>query len=274
MLHVKTLRLMGRSLRFDAEPDDMYLATMSAEGPIDLQPIFETFCATGRDAIDVGANIGVTACMAGVLATPGKVIAIEPVPETFAHLASNIERSGLTNVIAVRAAASAEAGEVSLVVQPRFGFAAFVGYEGVLNRYEDYIEVFAPALPVDSIVEEYGVADVAFIKIDTEGYELEVLRGSRSTLARCQPVVFLEANNYCLNIFRRKSLVDFTEEILEQFPVVYAVDTQFTVLDLTKEATHHIFFHENVVKGRYPNLLCGFSDIVRDGLSQMGATHV
>ena len=271
---LKTLRLMGRAIEFDAEPDDSYLETMSSEGPVDLQPIFETFCTAGRDVIDVGANIGITAAMAGVMASPGRVIAIEPVPATFGHLEGNLRRSGLTNVVAVRAAASEEAGEVSLVVRPRFGFAAFVGYEGVLNRYEEYAEFSAPARPVDSLVEEFGLEDVGFIKIDTEGYELEVLRGSGATLDRCQPVVFLEANNYCLNIFRRKSLVDFTEEILARFPVVCAVDTQFAILDLTNESKHSDFFHENVVNGRFPNLLCGFSDRVRDGLSQMGATFV
>jgi FkbM family methyltransferase len=37
-----------------------------------------------------------------------------------------------------------------------------------------------------------GDRDVAFVKIDVEGAELEVLRGGRTTLRRCRPVVAFE----------------------------------------------------------------------------------
>ena len=77
-----------------------------------------------------------------------------------------------------------------------------------------------PSLTLDQLVEDEKLSRVDFIKIDVEGFELEVLRGSRLVLQRFQPTVFLEADHYCLNIFRRLSMVDFLEEILSIFPVV------------------------------------------------------
>jgi FkbM family methyltransferase len=263
---MKVLTLVGRSVPFSAPEGDHYLETMSALGPVDLVPVFAACCRPGDRIIDVGANIGITAVLAGALVgpDPGRVIAIEPVPETFAHLEENIRRSGLGNVDCVMAAAAAEEGEVGLVTRAGSNFAAFVSYENVLRRYPAYDELPARAQSLDQIVEEVGLDRVDFIKIDVEGYELEVLRGARRTLAGFGPRVFLEVNHYCLNVFRRTSVVDFVDEVLGLFPRVIAVDTTFALIDLTDLSTHHVFFHENVVSGRFPNLLCGFDEQVAD----------
>lgn len=41
-------------------------------------------------------------------------------------------------------------------------------------------------------LDHFNFKDVDFIKIDCEGYEMEVLRGARETLMRCKPVVCVE----------------------------------------------------------------------------------
>jgi FkbM family methyltransferase len=199
----------------------------------------------------------------------GCVLALEPVPETFQHLQQNVARSGLENVTCLKVAAGSEEGVVQLVTQTGSNVAAFVGYEDVLDRYTGYQAVSSRVVPLDLVTSEQELTRVDFVKIDVEGYELEVLRGARQTLSRFQPVVFLEANHYCLNIFRRMSLVDLTEEVLSVFPVVYAIDTSFKYLELTDRSTHPIFFHDNVVHGRFPNLLCGFNDTIKAGVERI-----
>lgn len=263
---MKTLTLVGHEVEFSAPQGDAYLESMSMSGPVDVLPIFEKFAMPGGIVIDVGANIGVTSIISGRLVGDGCVVALEPVPDTFKHLQLNVERSALDNVTCLMAAAGSEEGEVQLVTQTGSNFAAFVGYKDVLDRYTDYNVYSARVVPLDLVAADQRLTNVDFIKIDVEGYELEVLRGAKATLNRFKPVVFLEANNYCLNIFRRISLVDFTEEILSVFPIVFAVDTSFAFLDLTDHSTHPNFFHSNVVLGRYPNLLCGFDPTVKAGL--------
>jgi FkbM family methyltransferase len=41
-------------------------------------------------------------------------------------------------------------------------------------------------------LDPFSFTDVDFLKIDCEGYELEVLKGATETLARCRPAIIVE----------------------------------------------------------------------------------
>lgn len=49
-----------------------------------------------------------------------------------------------------------------------------------------------PVRHADSLLSELGIEAVNLIKIDTEGFEVEVLRGLAKTLERDSPTVFFE----------------------------------------------------------------------------------
>jgi FkbM family methyltransferase len=267
---IKTLNLLGHQVTFTSSDDDYYLETiMRSEGPVDIEKLFSVFCREGCTVVDVGANIGVTAVIAGLLVSTGCVLALEPVPGTFEYLARNVTDSNLTNVKCFNKAAAAAEGHVRLVTRPGYSFAAFVGYDEVLARYTEYDEERVESITLDQLVANEELSRVDFIKIDVEGFELEVLRGSTRILERFQPAVLLEANHYCLNIFRRISMVDFTEEILSHFPIVIAVDATLATLDLTLPGNHPEFFHENVVLGRYQNLVCGFDPAITEQMERL-----
>ena len=266
---IKTLNLLGHQMSFTTSDDDYYLETMPPEGPVDIEELFKVFCRDGCSVVDVGANIGVTAVIAGLLVSAGLVLALEPVPGTFKYLARNIADSNLTNVKCFNKAAASADGHVRLVTRPGHSFAAFVGYDEVLARYTEYDEERVESITLDQLVASEELSRVDFIKIDVEGFELEVLRGSTRVLERFQPTVLLEANHYCLNIFRRISLVDFTEEILSYFPIVFAVDTTLEILDLALPQNHPVFFHDNVVLGRYQNLVCGFDPSIKGDMERL-----
>jgi hypothetical protein len=96
-----------------------------------------------------------------------------------------------------------------------------------------------------------------FMKIDVEGFELEVLRGAEGLLKRFQPTVLLEMNHWCLNMFRAVTLPEFRERLLAFFPYVYAVE-QSEFLDVRNDEDWFLIAHEHMVKFKYANLLAGF----------------
>ena len=263
----KELAFDGYEMSFIAPYDDYYLNNMGRGGPVDILPIFDAFCSSDTITIDVGANIGITSIIA--VHRSGSVIAVEPIPETYACLRANVERHGMGRVQTMSCAAGSEPSVVTMLVHRGWGFGAFVGSGQASERYPDFSEVEVDVRTIDSMAMESHSRPVGFIKTDTEGFELEVLAGSREILNRDQPVVFLEANHYCLNVFRRISIVTFTERICETFESVYAVDSDFKLLDLKRAANLFHFFHENVVNERFPNMLCGPKERLDSGIAHL-----
>lgn len=135
------------------------------------------FCGTQRRvAVDVGAHIGL--CTHALLALGfGMVHAFEPEPGNFDCLQDNIdsERVRLHNV-----ALGAESGTCDLTLPANENSGCFFAVPGASR------EVHA--------LDEYGLRNVDFVKIDTEGFEGLVVQGASNTLRRCRPVVVFEDN--------------------------------------------------------------------------------
>jgi FkbM family methyltransferase len=137
----------------------------------------------GDNAIDVGANIGYTTnLMATICGKNGKVISFEPHPQLFnEYLLPNIallQPCGFTGIIPHQLALSDETGDGVLFIPPAFdknnGIATLVDNK----QYKDKITIQKERL--DKIVSPNQ--KVKLLKIDVEGYELEVLKGADNLL--------------------------------------------------------------------------------------------
>jgi len=134
---------------------------------------------TGDVVLDVGANSGYFSLLASQIVGPeGLVISVEPVPTIFHDLMVNLEANSVTNVTAYQFAAAAEPGYLE-VYRPKSGNpgdATTVRMAGMVS------EGLVEAKPLDSIFDECDRAHVRIVKIDTEGDELNALRGMRELL--------------------------------------------------------------------------------------------
>ena len=132
--------------------------------------------------LDVGANHGAYARMLHKLAPNARVIAFEPHPTTFAAL-----RQFLANTAAitlVNQAMGESAGQLSLF---DFGFSdgstqASLSKSAIALYSDDIVEHKVECTTLDAFMEDRGIDRIAFLKIDTEGHDLAVLKGARRAL--------------------------------------------------------------------------------------------
>lgn len=130
----------------------------------------------GDTVIDIGAHIGFYALRQGLHMQGGKIYAFEPNPDTFRRLKRNIVANDLENVIvAENAAVAAEEGTVTLRISAGSSEGNTIMREGTVHEYGEKVEVSARTL--DAIVRDYALKNIAILKIDAEGAEVEILRG-------------------------------------------------------------------------------------------------
>ena len=152
--------------------------------------ILKKWVSEGDWVLDIGANIGQYTCMLSAIVGPaGRVVAFEPVPETFELLAANVAHLPSRNVTLLNAAAS-DRPNVLAVEIPKFD-------TGLDNYYMAHLTEEGSGLRVLCLtVDGLGLPQpIRLAKIDAEGHELSVLRGMRSLLARDHPTLIVEANS-------------------------------------------------------------------------------
>jgi FkbM family methyltransferase len=130
---------------------------------------------------DVGANIGdtVTAFRRAFPAAP--ILAFEPVAQTFAVLKDAFRDDPQVQVFQ-QALGEAE-GLESMTAHRTSGANRIVRCETALASVATEI---VPVVTGDAVCAEHGIDRVFFLKVDTEGHDLAVLKGFSNMIARGQ----------------------------------------------------------------------------------------
>jgi FkbM family methyltransferase len=138
----------------------------------------------GDLVFDVGAHAGMTAYFLAKMVGPsGRVVAFEPATSTVPYLQRNIEQKGLTNVTLVTKAIAGKTGTANFNMDGTMaaGLCEFLVYPntGELVQVETLSFVDACA----------AFGRPAFVKIDIEGAEVELIRAALPFL-RQNPIHF------------------------------------------------------------------------------------
>jgi FkbM family methyltransferase len=142
----------------------------------------------GDTVIDVGAHVGYHALVAAQAATStGRVYAIDAQPYNVDRIARNAAINGFSHLTAVSAAIGRDAGFVRLPLQMERDRARLSLHERGPGDLGVDIEV--PLRRLDEFLSSNGIASAKLVKIDVEGYELEVLLGLDDKLRSCQNLV-------------------------------------------------------------------------------------
>ena len=159
------------------------LSLQDLEREIDLLPIL---VPRGREAVDVGANIGTYSYALSSLAS--HVHAFEPVPE----LAAFISRTLPANVVVKNLAVSDTLSVLDLFV-PIKGSREDTTAASVMTSAAHSAGVHhqVQTTTLNSLSDH----DIGFVKIDVEGHEINVLRGADELIAKRRPTLLVEAED-------------------------------------------------------------------------------
>ena len=184
--------------------------------------LLERLAAASHTILDVGANIGIHACVGAMhLPEDGRVIAFEPVPNNIAALRRNIAQNELSDRIRVEEMAVGEStGETEIHLAPASTNHSLGA--GVVANSRATVPVHVTSL--DDYVTSLGAgASVDILKIDVEGYDGYALRGATALLKEHQPTLLIE--------FVPSQLVqagftpaEFLSLVFGAYPHVYVID--------------------------------------------------
>ena len=157
--------------------------------------------------LDVGANVGdFTTCTLKLGAAA--VVAFEPVPTTFAALSKAVD--GDRRATLVQSAVGAATGQVDIFVPEDSVDSVLASLDPALVPGGDHRGIKAISVPLTSLdaCEFTKGRRFDILKIDVEGFELEVLRGAQHMLESNPPkVVQFEFNSH--HAHRHQTLRDF-----------------------------------------------------------------
>lgn len=171
-----------------AEWTQIEILAKGAAEPLTLR-LMKNVIQEGDVVVDVGAHVGQHAIVAArACGEAGLVIAIDPQPYNVDRIARNADLNGLTNVDAVCAAVGNEGGYIKFALQSATDRARLSLVRPSPNEKACLVEV--PIRRLDDILASRRLSHVKLIKIDVEGYELEVLEGLGEMVATCDHIVF------------------------------------------------------------------------------------
>ena len=150
--------------------------------------------------IDVGANVGSISLPLAHACPDGMVYAFEPTDFAFRKLERNIrinpELHG--NVEAIRSLVSSSCGEGPCTKI----FSSWKLAQKDSTRHQVHhgtaMEATGVQTTIDTFVKQRGLHRLDFIKIDTDGHEMEVLAGAVESISRFRPVIVFELTIYLL----------------------------------------------------------------------------
>ena len=180
---------------------DTGVSTWLREGKIweeVLHDIIKDINLEGTVIVDIGANLGAhTLEFADKVGNTGCVYAFEPQRIVYYQLCTNIFINGYDNIYAFNKALSDKNGITHIEEQDFY-------FNGTLNIGNTHI--MNHGKPVEEMkLDDFNLNNVSLIKIDVQGYEPFVLKGSIETIKRNKPIILIEIEDEHLSMFNKSS---------------------------------------------------------------------
>ena len=141
-----------------------------------------------RRFLDIGANMGFYSLALAIENPNLSVTSFEPQPGVYQKMLQNIELNNLQDRInLINMGLGQQLDELTMYI-PRFTGTGGASFKNLHEDEGEATQIKVPVSTLDSI--ETGVADL--IKIDVEGFELNVILGAYSLIAQNKPTIMAE----------------------------------------------------------------------------------
>lgn len=137
--------------------------------------------------LDIGTNIGETLLNFAKINTKGINYGFEPVPYLYQRAKHNISLNNFENIILNNIALSDKKEKLFFHIPQNNNSG---GIAMSKNAQQGMLEV--EAMTLDNFVSNQNIEKIDFIKIDVEGFEMNVLKGGSETLTKMKPQMFIE----------------------------------------------------------------------------------
>lgn len=204
--------------------------------------------------VDIGSNFGYYSLIAARCVGPaGKVFAIEPTSKTFNRLKRNIELNRFTNIVPLQNAISSKNETIPMNVSQDGNDA----WNSLTKPDKDgkFVTEEVEAITLDTLIIGNGLSTITkMIKIDVEGWEVELLKGGSEFLASLKAPVFqIEFNDRALSNAGYSSKILFNEITRLGFGL-FQYDRKKNCLSKFKYSGEKLFINLYAVK---PSQLAG-----------------
>lgn len=155
--------------------------------------VVEPLVQKGMVCVDVGAHVGDYLIeMAILTGATGRVIGFEAIPHYYELTRASIAANQLNHAEVRLAAVGSAPGSIDLPTEMLTGNLVVPGRIGTTGKTSEG-KPKTTKVPVIRLDDEVEKLD--YIKIDCEGYELNVLRGAARLLQAPQAIIFLEVHD-------------------------------------------------------------------------------
>lgn len=183
----------------------------------ELIEIIKDYVDPEKDVLDIGANIGLfTVLFSKIISKKNKILSIEPTPHALKFLYNNIIRNDCKDSVIIFEGVAANTSGIcqlkTITGMEEYSSLGNIVHPAVKDIIPKTINVKSDT--IDNLVRNFNL-NPGFIKIDVEGAEYSVLKGSINTLETHKPIIVSELSELLLSSFEgnSKEILDFLKNI-------------------------------------------------------------